>query len=92
MDVYIEYSNTNLSNYFSWIGRGKYMKRSSIDWYKASTWLIILTGCFGFYGLLYYMGWLEEFFGFILLGVTGYFAYMSSVLVDEQKKAGRKND
>lgn len=68
------------------------MKRSSIDWYKASTWLIILTGCFGFYGLLYYMGWLEEFFGLILLGVTGYFAYMSSVLVDEQKRGGRKND
>lgn len=68
------------------------MKRSSIDWYKASTWLIILTGCFGFYGLLYYMSWLEEFFGLILLGVTGYFAYMSSVLVDEQKRGGRKND
>ena len=68
------------------------MKRSSIDWYKASTWLAILTFCFAFYYGLHYMGWLEEFFGFILLGATGYFAYMSSVLVDEQKKAGRKND
>ena len=62
------------------------MKRSSIDWYKASAWLIILTGCFGFYGLLYYMGWLEEFFGFILTCGMGYFAYMSSVIVSEQKK------
>jgi len=62
------------------------MKRSSIDWYKASTWLIILTGCFGFYGLLYYMGWLEEFFGFILTCGMGYIAYMSSVIVYEQKK------
>lgn len=68
------------------------MKRSDIDWYKASTWLIILVFCFGFWGLLAYLGWIEEFFGFILLSVTGYFAYMSSVLVDEQKRGGRKND
>lgn len=68
------------------------MKRSDIDWYKASTWLIILVFCFGFWGLLTYLGLIEEFFGFILLCVTGYFAYMSSVLVDEQKRGGRKDD
>ena len=81
-----------INNHFNFGGRGRYMKRNSIDWFKASTWLIILTFCFGFWGLLTYLGWIEEFFGFILLVVTGYFAYMSSVLVDEQKKAGRKND
>ena len=68
------------------------MKGSGIDWYKASTWLIILTGCFGFYGLLYYMGWLDEFFSFLFLLAAGTFAYQSSMLVDEQKRGGRKND
>ena len=68
------------------------MKGYRIDWFKASTWLIILTGCFVFYGLLYYMGWLEEFFGLIFLTAAGVFAYQSAMLVDEQKRARRKDD
>ena len=81
-----------INNHFNFNWRGKYMKGYRVDWFKASTWLIILTFCFGFWGLLTYLGWIEEFFGFILLSATGYFAYMSSVLVGEQKKAERKND
>ena len=86
---YLVYGIRNNIN-FNW--RSEYMKGYRVNWFKASTWLIILTFCFGFWGLLTYLGWIEEFFGFILLSATGYFAYMSSVLVDEQKKAGRKND
>tara|TARA_B100000927_G_scaffold201834_1_gene163440 strand:- start:2381 stop:2587 length:207 start_codon:yes stop_codon:yes gene_type:complete len=68
------------------------MKGTGIDWFKASTWFIIIAGCLGFYAFLYYMEWIEEFFGFILMCVMGYFAYMSSVIVDEQKRARRKDD
>ncbi len=68
------------------------MKGSRIDWYKASTWIIMIASCLGFYVFLYYMGWLQEFMGFIFMCGMGYFAYMSSVIVSEQKRAGREDD
>jgi len=92
MDYDIFYMGYDIINSFSFIWRGKYMKRSSIDWGKASIWIIIIASCLGFYAFLFYMEWIEEFFGFILMCVMGYFAYMSSVLVDEQKRARRKDD
>ena len=80
------YMDNGIRNYLSNNGRGKYMKVNSINWSKASVWIAIILFCIMFWYGLIYMNWVKEFIAFILMCVMGYFAYMSSVIVSEQKE------
>ena len=66
------------------------MKRSDIDWTKLQIWL----GMFALIGLFWYVvyltGYLGHVIGFILMILSGFFAWESTMIVDERNKRRRK--
>tara|TARA_B100000902_G_scaffold377998_1_gene410792 strand:- start:3036 stop:3254 length:219 start_codon:yes stop_codon:yes gene_type:complete len=66
------------------------MKRSDIDWTKLQIWL----GMFALIGLFWYgvylTGYLGHVIGFILMILSGFFAWESTMIVDERNKRRRK--
>lgn len=88
----ILYHNYDFRNNINFNRRGKYMKDNSINWSKASVWIAIILFCIMFWYGLIYMDLVNEFIGFIFLCGMGYFAYMSSVIVSEEKTSRKKND
>tara|TARA_Y100001972_G_C7397854_1_gene207202 strand:- start:49 stop:261 length:213 start_codon:yes stop_codon:yes gene_type:complete len=61
-----------------------------IDWFKVQVWLGILVLCLLFWYGIYMSGYLQHVIGFALVVLSGIFAWESTLIVDEQKRARRK--
>ena len=63
-----------------------------VDWLKLSVWTFMLLFCFGFWFGLFYMQWINQFLAFLIFVGAGIFAWESTMIVDEQKRARRRNE
>ena len=54
-------------------------------------WFFIMLALTAFWGTVWYFGWLEEVLAFLIVVLACIFAWESTLIVDEQKRARRKN-
>tara|TARA_R100000081_G_C4772109_1_gene146217 strand:- start:211 stop:432 length:222 start_codon:yes stop_codon:yes gene_type:complete len=54
-------------------------------------WVFIMLALTAFWGAIWYFGWLEEVIGLCITILAGIFAWESTMIVEEQKQARRKN-
>ncbi len=55
------------------------------------SWVLIMLALSAFWIGVWYIGWLEELIGLCITILAGIFAWESTMIVEEQKQARRKN-